>query len=155
MSEIVFKPTCPHCQEKNPHDREICLYCGSNMKSQTNKRKARGGRYGCKDPLVIRSSELAEFLEPLIEVESADVLALQFNTCSTAIHRALYKQTYVSLSTVDRWLTNAGLSYALSDGTLTAIANPDWTQEQFQRYFLRCGDNPPSDVISEWDEVGA
>lgn len=147
-----FKPVCPRCQEKNSNDRVNCLYCGAalvlNVKSKNKKRNA--GAYG--DPLVVPSEDLRKLLQPLVDLNSINWLAEQCGSTMTRMKQSLYEQEFISLGVVDRWLTNLGIYHALQDGSIRLCANPSWTRATFENFFLRCGDTPPDDVISNWQD---
>lgn len=150
-----FSPTCPRCEEKNKPGCKNCVCCGAalvlGVKSKAKEVK-NGWSGGSSDPLVVKSEDLRTLLEPLAELNTWNWVADQCRTSFSRLKQSLFNQDCISFGTVDRWLTSMGLHHALKDGSLPVYANPHWTKQAFERYFLRCGDTPPDDVISSWGD---
>lgn len=66
--------------------------------------------------------------------------------CDTGVGRAraIAKQEYLSVYTVDRYLTKLGLQHLFPH--LKLYANPTWSRERFRNYFIRQGIDVPEDV---------
>lgn len=68
----------------------------------------------------VRGEDFKALLQPLIDLDGPGRLAMQLGVNPSRL-RAIVKQERVNLSTVDRWLTQLGLTHALSDGTLRVL----------------------------------
>lgn len=64
--------------------------------------------------------DFKKLLSPLVELNGYVWLAQRIGVHESRV-RAVFEQNYVTFDLVDRWLTNLGLTNALTDGSLRTI----------------------------------
>ncbi len=99
------------------------------------------------DPIVIAASQVAKVLRPWLDAYGCENIARQLGANGTVLAAVLKgEERWLMFKTVDRWLTGLGEQHRLSDGSLTLVANPKWSQARWVRYWNKCGDDVPDDI---------
>lgn len=124
----VFRFHCPSCSEliRNFVDHlntsegryKFCPYCGTELVQRGNNAVAPSPQH--KRNVRIPVEDFKKLLSPLVELNGYVWLAQRIGVHESRV-RAVFEQNYVTFDLVDRWLTNLGLTNALTDGSLRTI----------------------------------
>lgn len=96
-----------------------------NPNYQGRKRQP-GQWWGTQEAIAV--VQLKTLLQPLVELNGNVWLAKQIGVDESRV-RAVFKQKFITVPVVDKWLTALGLTHALYDSSLTVVSNPYYERD--------------------------